>query len=1044
MTVKIAHISDVHWRSLKRHDEYISVFKSLFESLREQKPDAIFVGGDIVHSKTQGISPELIENLTWWFNELGEIAETHIILGNHDGLILNESRQDAITPIIEAINNPQLNLYKKSGVYKCTLGKDQTKINWCVFSCFDEKNWNSVKPLREGINIACFHGAVMGSKTDVDWELAGEVKIDMFSGFDFGFLGDIHKLQYLDEEKRVAYPGSTIQQNYGEDIVKGYLVWEIENKNDFDSKFISIENPHPYVTIDWKGTVEATLAFCHNIKKNCRYRVRSSEDISQAEIKLLHYYLKNDKQAHEIVYQVNAIKSNTKIANTNSVLFDIRRKEDREKLINEYYDIDKEGFEKLDNLFVEMLDKVPNDLTSNYDNNWQIDYLKFDNTFSYGKNNFIDFRKLNGIIGLFGRNRAGKSSIPGTLMYNLFNTTDRGSIKNQDIVNIRKGYCESTVGITNKDGSYEITRKTLKKTNKKGITSATTDLKLISKSLSGVQIDESEEQRRETEKVLRKIIGTAEDFLYTSFASQGDINTFINEKTSARKSVLSKFLNLDIYDELYKNSREDYVVLKNMLNNTPKKDWTTLISNIDKEISQINEVIPSKKENIVKLRKQEIKLNVEKSKYDDIKKHPSGHDLESINSLIRRNEDDIIALTNKNNRLLDLNEENIAKIKKIQDFKDNFPLQDLKEQKEKLRGLQSKISLVKQEKRQSQKSLDRANKEIKILDNIPCGEEFSSCKFIKNAFEEKSNIPKIKQDIQDIENTIYEINNVISKLEEKNIESNIEKYDAVISKEYKINSETSNNKNLIEVNVQKIAILKEKLEESLKIKDEILLITNNSNSIKSLEEVENKIKDVANKIYEEERQIYNLDKRKHDLDNDIKTLEKEKTAYNSLIEKWQVYDLFSNAVSKKGLPSMLINTLLPKINEEIKTILSGATSFDVYLADDGNNLNVYIDYGDSKRIIECASGMEKMISSLAIRVALINISSLPKANVFIIDEGFGALDDTNIEACSRLLKSLKRFFKSIIIISHVDAIKDIVDKNIEISIKGQDSYVEYK
>ena len=281
-------------------------------------------------------------------------------------------------------------------------------------------------------------------------------------------------------------------------------------------------------------------------------------------------------------------------------------------------------------------------------------------------------------------------------------------------------------------------------------------------------------------------------------------------------------------------------------------------------------------------------------------------------------------------------------------------------------------------------------------------------------------------------------------MKKKNIESNIEKYDAVINKEYKINSETSNNKNLIEVNTQKISILKEKLEESLKIKDEILLITNNSNSIKSLDEIENKIKDITNKIYEEERQIYNLDKEKHNLDSDIKTLIKEKTAYKSLIEKWQVYDLFSNAVSKKGLPSMLINTLLPKINEEIKTILSGATSFDVYLADDGNNLNVYIDYGDSKRIIECASGMEKMISSLAIRVALINISSLPKANVFIIDEGFGALDDTNIEACSRLLKSLKRFFKSIIIISHVDAIKDIVDKNIEISVKGQDSYVEYK
>ena len=60
---KCAHISDVHWRSLKRHDEYKQIFLEMFKKLREEKPNVIFIGGDIVHSKTQGISPEIIENL---------------------------------------------------------------------------------------------------------------------------------------------------------------------------------------------------------------------------------------------------------------------------------------------------------------------------------------------------------------------------------------------------------------------------------------------------------------------------------------------------------------------------------------------------------------------------------------------------------------------------------------------------------------------------------------------------------------------------------------------------------------------------------------------------------------------------------------------------------------------------------------------------------------------------------------------------------------------------------------------------------------------
>ena len=107
-------------------------------------------------------------------------------------------------------------------------------------------------------------------------------------------------------------------------------------------------------------------------------------------------------------------------------------------------------------------------------------------------------------------------------------------------------------------------------------------------------------------------------------------------------------------------------------------------------------------------------------------------------------------------------------------------------------------------------------------------------------------------------------------------------------------------------------------------------------------------------------------------------------------------------------------------------------------------MDIYINYGDSRRIIECASGMEKMMASLAIRVALINVSSLPKTDLLIIDEGFGALDDMNVESCNRLLKSFKRWFKNILVISHVDGIKDVVDNIIEISSNGKNAKVVHE
>ena len=179
--MKIIHVSDIHWRGLSRHKEYRESFEDFFKKARDLSPDVIYIGGDIVHSKTQGISPELIDCLSWWFTEMAKICPVHVILGNHDGLILNKQRQDAITPIISALDNPNIFLYKESGVYPTGV----SGFNWCVFSCFDEESWENVKPVAGDTNIALYHGGVIGSLTDINWEIEGEITSDFFSNFKF-------------------------------------------------------------------------------------------------------------------------------------------------------------------------------------------------------------------------------------------------------------------------------------------------------------------------------------------------------------------------------------------------------------------------------------------------------------------------------------------------------------------------------------------------------------------------------------------------------------------------------------------------------------------------------------------------------------------------------------------------------------------------------------------------------------------------------------------------------------------------------------------
>ena len=107
--IKIAHIADTHIRNLKYHYEYKIVFSQIYETLKNEKVDYIVHCGDIAHTKTQ-ISPEFVEMASEFFHNLGETAPTYIILGNHDGNLKNSSRQDAITPIINALDNPNLHL----------------------------------------------------------------------------------------------------------------------------------------------------------------------------------------------------------------------------------------------------------------------------------------------------------------------------------------------------------------------------------------------------------------------------------------------------------------------------------------------------------------------------------------------------------------------------------------------------------------------------------------------------------------------------------------------------------------------------------------------------------------------------------------------------------------------------------------------------------------------------------------------------------------------------------------------------------------------
>ena len=149
-------------------------------------------------------------------------------------------------------------------------------------------------------------------------------------------------------------------------------------------------------------------------------------------------------------------------------------------------------------------------------------------------------------------------------------------------------------------------------------------------------------------------------------------------------------------------------------------------------------------------------------------------------------------------------------------------------------------------------------------------------------------------------------------------------------------------------------------------------------------------------------------------------------------DEFSAYEYYVAAIGPSGLQYRIISSAVPQIEAEVNNILSQIVEFSVGIETDSKNVNVFIKYDDRKWPLELCSGMERFVAGLALRVALTNISNLPRPNMLIIDEGMGALDADNMGTMRALFDYLKVNFDFMIIVSHLEAMRDMVENQLEI------------
>lgn len=1036
--MRIAHFGDIHIKPFDRHNEYREGFESFFNKAKELKLDHIVLAGDIVDEKTQRITPEVIDMLVWLFNGMANVAPTHIILGNHDGNLKNLDRKDAISPIINAIQNTNINLYFKSGNYYVD------NINFCAFSPFDEKGWTDIKVDKEKINICIFHGSVQDALTDLNHKLHGEVDVSFFNKFDYSMLGDIHRQQFLNKRKTIAYCGSTFQQNFGESINgHGYLIWDIKDKETFSVVHHEIENKKPFVNLRWENDISTFMEKANKYPIGSRFRIKSLEKIPQYNKTLIENELKNNREASLILFKHDINKSVKTSHNSESLRRDLRNYKVLYKLYKDYIGLEISGDDEknIKNILKNYLLDLNNGDEVDRGGVWNIKRLEFSNLMRFGENNIIDFDKLEGLIGIFAPNMSGKSTIIAAITYALFGRIDRDILQNHyhKMINNAKEQCSATLYFEIKGRFYKIKRISKRVEKKGGRYGVKTDVYFYEVDCELNTIQELHaEKPQETEKVIRKLIGTLEDFKLTAFANQRNVESFMKEKVTSRKQHLTRFRDLESLEFIHAKAKEDWSEKKAILKSLQMLDWDVEIAKLHKEIDNNNIEIDKLAHESNEYNKKLLKIKNEISYRDkiiteeDVKKQKN-----KVISI--KNEREI--LEEKINKIIAYKKKIKERLEKIEYKKSLIDVDVIKRKIEKRSEIDVKIAKFKFELKNANSTLEKKEKVIKKLDIVPCGDKYPTCIYIKDAHSEKKNIEPQKDFIKNLEEQIKKLE--ILLVDEEDLKKKLELFSLMEKKEISLLKEDASlSEDYYKKDLKRLE--KNLLEEENKLKELEINVQDVSDSYKSLKEQERELKSIIQ--FKDKKRIEiatNLGSCK----NKIEKFENDKKTYLNTKNVCDLYQNITTAFGKKGIPNQILKMDLPAINNEIKEILSeidGVNSVEFFLEEESEKLDILVEGNNMEVIpIELCSGAQLVIASVALRVGLMRASNLPKPNVLILDEPFEGLDIKRIDNIISMFESLKKWFKKIIIISHMDIIKDTADDFIEIVATEKKSSVNY-
>jgi DNA repair exonuclease SbcCD ATPase subunit/DNA repair exonuclease SbcCD nuclease subunit len=1037
--MRFVHVSDIHCRILKYHKEYRTVFQQLYEQLKCLEPDIIVVTGDIGHSKLQ-LSPESVQLVSEFLTNLASCTETHIILGNHDLSVRSVERLDAITPIVERLTNPKPLLHKFSGE---VLLNENFAFN--VYSILDVDKWQQpTDPKR--VNIALYHGGVKGCKTDLGWTLERGAELAAFVGCDYGFLGDLHTCnQFADEQGRFRYAGSMIQQSFAEDVTKGFLVWDILDKERFGVRFVALENPRPFVTVMLASS--GALPESLSVPEDCHLRLISEHHVATNVLRETINIARAKWKPESVIFLNRAagIRSELQLQDDSLNLRDVAI---QERLIREYL-VESCPPEAVLEATLELNRKYNATVLVSEDEiqrgvHWKLKRLEWGYLFNYGEYNCIDFTNLHDIVGILGANRSGKTSAGvDCLLYTLFNATSKGNRKNLHVINQHADQGWGRVIIEADGKEYTIYRVSTKYTKKLyGVETleAKTDVDFFYiDAVTGEKFSLNGQERNETDKNIRKYFGTVEDFLLTNLSAQHGALIYLLEGSTRRKEILAKFLDLELFDKKFKLAKEDAAEIKGVLKKLEGTDYAALLRDVVRRLAYNEQQIALQKQTCSTIQNT---LEQTAEQLDSLQKSLLQIPAEIVD--IKKAQEQLTAACEQRSRereqqeLLQIQQHALEEyVIKSEHFLAMLDLSKLQTDNKSVNELEQQLQVAEHNLVLQETAIVTAEQKASLLRSVPCGPKLWHCKFVCDARQAKTFLQTQKQEQQRAQEKRDLICQQLNALEPIKIKSYLDKYETIIQKKQSTDTKLS----VLKLDIQKLETSKAKLDAAIAdLERQVAEYAAKRNIIEGLDELLQK-----QRIYKEQQvaqkeeaelanqRLLEIIKAHGALEQEHHAAEIARSEYLALSDKYAAYDLLQRCMHSNGISYDIIRQKLPVVNQEIAQVLAGVVNFEVFFEDDGNKLDIFIRHPKHEaRPIEMGSGSEKAIAAMAIRLGLTKISTLPSYDLFILDEPATELDAETMEGFTRMLEMIRSRFKLVFLISHIDSLKDVVDDTIDI------------